>query len=217
MRQHTLAALHRLRSGWLSTHGPARINAVRGILRELGLFIPKGAHFVVPAISELVEDADSDLPDVLRPHLRDACSEIRELKDKCAGIEHELKALAKQLPEVQRLLTIPGIGLLTATAIVGFVGDLRRFPSGRRFSSYLGLVGPKRTPVVTFAASGASPSVATPTSAKRRSSRRADAPCSERPTSARARPTSSAPGRGRSTARGDTTKPRLLSPTNSPG
>ena len=103
VRQHTLAALHRPRSGWLFTR-TARINAVRGILRELGLFIPKGAHFVVPAISELVEDADSDLPDVLRPHLRDACSEIRELKDKCAGIEHELKALAKQLPEVQRLL-----------------------------------------------------------------------------------------------------------------
>ena len=61
VRQHTLAALHRLRSGWLSTR-TARINAVRGILRELGLFILKGAHFVVPAISELVEDADSDLP-----------------------------------------------------------------------------------------------------------------------------------------------------------
>ena len=94
----------------------------------------------MPALFELVEDADADLPDVLRSHLRDACSEIRELKDKCAGIEHELKALTKQLPEVQRLLAIPGIGLLTATAIVGFVGDLRRFPSGRRFSSYLGLV-----------------------------------------------------------------------------
>ena len=137
--QHTLAALHRLRSGWLSTR-TARINAVRGILRELGCFIPKGAHFVVPAISELVEDPDSDLPEVLRSHLRDACAEIRELKDKCTAIEHELKALAKQLPEVQRLLTIPGIGLLTATAIVGFIGDLRRFPSGRRFSSYLGVV-----------------------------------------------------------------------------
>ena len=175
VRQHTLAALHRLRSGWLSTR-TARINAVRGVLRELGLFIPKGAHFVVPAISELVEDADSDLPDVLRPHLRDACSEIRELKDKCAGIEHELKALAKQLPEVQRLLTIPGIGLLTATAIVGFVGDLRRFPSGRRFSSYLGLV-----PKENSSGDIRSPSVATPTSV--RSSRGADAPCSERPTS----------------------------------
>ena len=49
-----------------------------GSCASSGLFIPKGAHFVVPAISELVEDADSDLPDVLRPHLRDACSEIRE-------------------------------------------------------------------------------------------------------------------------------------------
>ena len=52
----------------------------------------------MPALFELVEDADSDLPDVLRSHLRDACSEIRELKDKCASIEHELKALTKQLP-----------------------------------------------------------------------------------------------------------------------
>ena len=107
VHQHTLAALHRLRSGWLSTR-TARINAVRGLLRELGFIIPKGAHFVVPALFELVEDADSDLPDVLRSHLRDACSEIREFKDKCAGIEHELKALTKQLPEVQRLLAIPG-------------------------------------------------------------------------------------------------------------
>ena len=137
--QHLLAALHRLRSGWLSAR-TARINAVRGILRELGHFIPKGAQFVLPAVSELIEDADSDLPDALRSHLEEACSEIRELKRKCTDIEHELLALSKQLPQVQRLLTIPGIGLLTATAIVGFVGDLRRFPSARRFASYLGVV-----------------------------------------------------------------------------
>ena len=58
----------------------------------------------------------------------------------CVMRAPRFESFAKQLPEVQRLLTIPGIGLLTATAIVGFVGDLRRFPSGRRFSSYLGLV-----------------------------------------------------------------------------
>jgi transposase len=139
VHQHLLAGLHRLRSGWLSTR-TARINAVRGILRELGHFIPKGARFVVPAITELVEDPDSDLPDALRSHLEEACSEIRELKKKCTDIEHELQVLSKQLPEVQRLLTVPGIGLLTATAIVAFVGDLRRFPSGRRFASYLGVV-----------------------------------------------------------------------------
>ncbi len=139
VHQHVLAALHRLRSGWVSAR-TARINTVRGILRELGLFIPKGARFVVPAVTELVEDPDSNLPDALRSHLAEACSEIRELKKKCTDIEHELKALSKQLPEVQRLLTVPGIGLLTATAIIGFVGDLRRFPSGRRFASYLGVV-----------------------------------------------------------------------------
>ena len=65
VRQHTLAALHRLRSGWLSTR-TARINAVRGILRELGLFIPKGAHFVVPAISELGVPKENSSGDIRR-------------------------------------------------------------------------------------------------------------------------------------------------------
>jgi len=139
VNQHVLAALHRLRSGWLSAR-TARINAVRGILRELGHFIPKGAQFVLPAVTELIEDPESDLPEALRSHLEEACAEIRDLKSKCVDVEHELQALSQQLPEVQRLLTVPGIGLITATAIVGFVGDLRRFGSGRRFASYLGVV-----------------------------------------------------------------------------
>jgi transposase len=137
--QHTLAALHRLRSGWVSTR-TARISAVRGVLREIGFFIPKGADRVVPEVFRLVEDEESEIPDVFRPLLFEACSEIQHLEARMASVEHQLKALANQLPEVQRLLTVPGIGLLTATAIVGFIGDLRRFRSGRRFSSYLGLV-----------------------------------------------------------------------------
>ena len=139
VHQHTLAALHRLRSGWLSTR-TARINAVRGLLRELGFIIPKALTSSCPPSSNSSKTLILICPTCSVRNLRDACSEIRELKDKCASIEHELKALTKQLPEVQRLLAIPGIGLLAATAIVGFVGDLRRFPSGRRFSSYLGLV-----------------------------------------------------------------------------
>ena len=46
---------------------------------------------------------------------------------------------AKQLPPVALLLTVPGLGLLTATALVAFLGDIRRFPSGRHLASYLGL------------------------------------------------------------------------------
>ncbi len=50
-----------------------------------------------------------------------------------------MKALAGQMPEVERLISIPGVGLLTATAMVGFVGDIKRFRSSRHFASYLGL------------------------------------------------------------------------------
>lgn len=137
--QHTLAALHRMRSAWISTR-TARINTVRGVLRELGFFIPVGARKVLPAISDMLADADNELPDALRPFLHEACNEIRQLELRVKDVERQFDSLAKQLPAVQRLLTIPGVGLLTATALVGFIGDLRRFRSGRHFSSYLGLV-----------------------------------------------------------------------------
>lgn len=139
VEQQVLSSLHRLRSSWKDTR-TARINTVRGLLRELGIFIPKGARHVVPRVQGLVEDAESGLPDALRVSLRQACLEILELERKMEEVEHQLDALAQQIPAVQRLVTIPGIGLLTATALVGFIGDLRRFRSGRHFSSYLGLV-----------------------------------------------------------------------------
>jgi transposase len=139
MGQTILASLHRLRSGWLQTR-TARINTVRGLLRELGVFIPVGAHRVVPQVSELVEDAESGLPDALRGYLYEACAEIRELESRMSQVEKQLRALAEQDPAVKRLLSIPGIGLLTATAMVGFIGGFKRFRCARHFSSYLGLV-----------------------------------------------------------------------------
>lgn len=142
--QQTLTSLHRLRSQWLSDR-TARLNTVRGLLRELGFFIPVGARQVVPAVWELVEDAESGLPEALRPPLMEACLEIRELEERSRACEKQLKALAKQMPEVQRLETIPGIGLLTATALVAFVGDVRRFKTARHFSSYLGLTPRERS------------------------------------------------------------------------
>jgi transposase len=55
------------------------------------------------------------------------------------ALEHALERLASQSPLVARLRTVPGVCLLTATALVAFVGDIARFPSGRHFASYLGL------------------------------------------------------------------------------
>ena len=64
---------------------------------------------------------------------------MRELDDRLHKAESQLEALAKQTPLAVRLRSVPGVGVLTATAIAAFVGDLTRFPSGRHFASYLGL------------------------------------------------------------------------------
>src|SRR5262245_32481280 len=64
--QQVLTSLHRLRSGWMLER-TARLNALRGLLRELGVFIPMGSRQVVPAVWLLIEDADSELPEALRP------------------------------------------------------------------------------------------------------------------------------------------------------
>jgi transposase len=138
VEQQAMGALHRLRSGWLATR-TGRINTVRGLLREFGVVIPVGACHVVPQVWLLLEDAESGIPDVVRPVLAEAVREIRELEAHIRACEKELAALAHQIPTVARLRTVPGIGLLTATALVAFVGDARRFPSGRHLASYLGL------------------------------------------------------------------------------
>ena len=136
--KNSVAALHRLRSAWMATR-TARLNAVRGLLRELGYFIPQGANQVVPRVHELIEDAENDLPDPLRLVLAEACQEIRDLERRCTIVRKQLEALAPTIPAVEHLLSVPGIGILTATALVAFVAEIHRFPSGRHFASYLGL------------------------------------------------------------------------------
>jgi len=144
VEQQTLASLHRFRSAWLATR-TARINGVRGILRELGIFIPLGAKQVVPRVRSLIEDADSQIPMALRDSLHQACDEIGNLESLIRGADKQLQALARQLPTVEQLLTIPGIGILTATALLAFVGDVHRFRSCRHFASYLGLTPRERS------------------------------------------------------------------------
>lgn len=142
--QQALAALHRLRSTWIAAR-TARINTVRGILREFGIAVPAGAGKVAPRLVELIGGADNTVPEALHPVLDEARIEIGDLERRIRGVETQLKALARQTPAVQTLCTIPGIGLITATALVAFVGTPQRFASGRRFASYLGLTPRERS------------------------------------------------------------------------
>ena len=136
--QQALAALHRLRSAWVATR-TARLNTVRGILREFGVLIPTGAQHVGPHVRALLADADASVPGLLRVALGEAIREIVELEERIRAIERQLATAAEPAFVISRLRTIPGIGVLTATALVAAVGDVQRFPSARHFASYLGL------------------------------------------------------------------------------
>jgi len=134
--QQAINALHRLRSGYLGTR-TARINAVRGLLREFGILVPQGARtFLTKAHLALDDDT---LPAYLRAALTQALTEIKELQAKADDLKSQLEHLSPLIPAVPFLMTIPGIGILSATALVAAVGDVHRFPSGRSFAAYLGL------------------------------------------------------------------------------
>lgn len=136
--QQQLTALHRVRAAWMSTR-TMRINTLRGLLREFGIIFPVGTKAFFERVGETIADAEAAIPMGIRAMLKELVKEIRELDKRIQSIEKQLKAIAAQTPVIERLLTIPGVGLLTATALVGFVGEVSRFPSGRHLASYLGL------------------------------------------------------------------------------
>jgi transposase len=137
-QQQALLSLHRLRAAWLASR-TARLNTVRGILREFGVNIPQGARRVTAAVEALLGATDSPVPVLLHPLLQQACVEIRALQARIEQAEDDLQRFTSDMPLVALLRSIPGIGLLTSTAMVAAIGDVLRFPSGRHLASWLGL------------------------------------------------------------------------------
>jgi transposase len=137
LEHQAIASLHRVRSTWLATR-TARLNTLRGLLREFGVFIPVGAHRVVPRVRELL-DEQAVIPTALHPMLAAACDEIAALETNMRAVERQLVAVAAQIADIGLLQSVPGVGVITATALVALVTDIRRFPSGRHFASFLGL------------------------------------------------------------------------------
>jgi transposase len=136
--QQALVAVHRVREQWMSTR-TARINTLRGILREQGILLPTGARTALLTVPTILEDAETPLPMHLRLVLASVHAEVRAIEARIRDLERELRILAEGDAVVTRLRTIPGIGLLTATALVGTVGHIHAFRRARQFASWLGL------------------------------------------------------------------------------
>jgi len=138
VEQQGLQQLHRLREQYKSTRN-ARVNWLRGCLREYGIVIPQGISRGIAAIREALASAANGLPDALRPWVCEVLEEVAQLKTQMQRIEGQLEAQARADELVQRWLQVPGIGLLGGTALRAQVGNFQRFRSGRHFASYLGI------------------------------------------------------------------------------
>jgi transposase len=132
-----MVALHRFRAARMKTR-TARINLLRGLLSEQGLPVAVGARTGLAQMARLIHDDEVKLSDLFRECAIGVLEEIASLEGHVAMIEAQLRRLARQ-DVAQELQTIPGIGLLTATALVGSVGNIDGFPTGRHFASWLGL------------------------------------------------------------------------------
>jgi transposase len=136
--QQAILALHRMRSQWMATR-TARINALRGLLSEFGVSRPSGAKRFMTELPELLESKREVLPLGVRRLLLATYEEARSLEDRIEEVERELGSAAKEEPTLEALQKIPGIGVLTATAIYASVANVHEFKSGRHLASWLGL------------------------------------------------------------------------------
>ncbi len=134
--QQGIQALHRLREH-LKRERTATLNVLRGVLREFGVIAPVGASRLPAAVRDALEDGDNELPMALRHSLAEQLQRLAQLQADMAAIEQRLEAFASRDVVVQRYRDVPGIGLLTATALRASAGDLSRFRNGRQFSAWL--------------------------------------------------------------------------------
>lgn len=139
LEQQGLQALHRTRSLWMATR-TSRINALRGFCREFGIGIAEGSRVGVEQIGRVLADPQTAIPGLLRGTMTLLVEEIRLLEARISQLERELTAAARQSPACATLLSVPGIGLLTATAMVAATGgSVAHFKDARHFASWFGL------------------------------------------------------------------------------
>lgn len=139
VEQQALQGLHRTRSLWMETR-TSRINALRGFCREFGIAIATGSRVGVEQMSRVLADPHSAVPTLIRRTLTLLIEEIRLLEARIAQLEKELTELARHSSACTTLLSIPGIGLLTATAMVAATsGQVSHFKDARHFASWFGL------------------------------------------------------------------------------
>ena len=137
VEQQAVLTVHRARQLVLAER-TALVNQARGLLAEYGLIVPTGIGALRRTLPELL--ATPALPALAREVFADLADRWRALDERIAAYERRVAQVAHQTETAQRLLQVPGVGPVTATALVATVGNARASKNGRQFAAWLGMV-----------------------------------------------------------------------------
>jgi len=139
VEQQDIQALHRVRSE-LVKQRTAKGNQIRGLLAEYGLVVQKRIECLRVALPELLEDADNGLTGEFRALLDGLRLDLVGLDERVGQLDRQIVQMCRASVSAKRLQEIPGIGPVTASALIAAVGDGSGFKRGRDMAAFLGLV-----------------------------------------------------------------------------
>jgi transposase len=137
--QLDLQSLHRVRERWVMRR-TAVVNQIRGLLLERGITLRKGRCHLDAALPGILEDATTKLSGALRLLLAQLKLELDQLAIRIEEADALIQKTAQENEVCRRLDAIPGIGPLTATALIAAIGNGTAFRKGREFAAWVGLV-----------------------------------------------------------------------------
>ena len=137
--QQAVLALHRARQGFVKAR-TARANQIRGLLAEYGIVIPQGIGHIARRLPDILEDGENDLPGMFRELLQRLGDHLKELDRQVGELEGQIQSWHRENEASKRLAQIPGIGPITASALVASIGEAKSFDNARQLAAWLGLV-----------------------------------------------------------------------------
>ena len=137
--QLDLQSLHRVRERWVGRR-TAVINQIRGLLLERGITVLKGRRHIEQSLPGILEDPDNKLSGALRVLLTELRLEMQYLHRQIEESDKLIVRIANELEPCRRLVAIPGIGPVIATATIVAIGNGAAFRKGRGFAAWLGVV-----------------------------------------------------------------------------
>jgi len=137
--QLDLQAVHRVRERWVMRR-TAVVNQIRGLLLERGRTLPKGRSHVDRALPEILADATLRLSDSFRVLLAQLGLELDQLTARIEQMDAVIHQTATENEACRRLTAIPGVGPVTATALVAAIGNGSAFRRGRDLAAWVGMV-----------------------------------------------------------------------------